>query len=614
MKKVIVFVMVMLITLGAIPVTAANFTDVTSDHWAKSYIDDMTERGLFTGFSDGTFRPNDSITLIQSLAILSRMYKVDAESKQLILEEYNNYLKPLLDNTDMRWAIPELAICLEAGIVTKTELTSYATGKELGKPIKKEHLAVLLVRALQLEEEALALTGYTLPFEDYLFITYTRRPHCYMLYKLEIVSGDTANRFNPQSDVSRAISSTMLSRSLTYLEKENKELKITRFSEYKTEGILSEIGSGDILIKGYNGAATRIIVPRAAYVKVNGANGTLSSDYKGHPITLVWSKEDDSLKGLEINTTIKAVQGAIKGLSTATSTPEIYITDIYSAVVKGYALGDTSEATYEGETVGLSSLKVGSFATVLLKNDVVSDIIAFNGTYKLKGSVRTVVYGDPITLVVKLEDNTEYEYQLNPKSLPSISRGGQRSSIDKIRIGDIIEISVTNSEIKQIDAEVKKADLTGTVKSIVKDIQGNRLTFADDNGTEYTYPIASGVQVTQGKNRISLDNLVGSKADFVISDGEITSIDVVAAIATSNRISGSVLYVNKTEQSLLLEVTHENGTRSNITVRVKTSTKILSANTGANVNFSTLEIYDILDIYGAYDSDMVFQATVIIVR
>ena len=126
------------------------------------------------------------------------MYKVDAESKQLILEEYNNYLKPLLDNTDMRWAIPELAICLEAGIVTKTELTSYATGKELGKPIKKEHLAVLLVRALQLEEEALALTGYTLPFEDYLFITYTRRPHCYMLYKLEIVSGDTANRFNPQ--------------------------------------------------------------------------------------------------------------------------------------------------------------------------------------------------------------------------------------------------------------------------------------------------------------------------------------------------------------------------------------------------------------------------------
>ena len=86
----------------------------------------------------------------------------------------------------------------------------------------------------------------------------------------------------------------MLSLSLTYLEKENKELKITRFSEYKTEGILSEIGSGDILIKGYNGAATRIIVPRAAYVKVNGANGTLSSDYKGHP-TLVWSKEDDSL-------------------------------------------------------------------------------------------------------------------------------------------------------------------------------------------------------------------------------------------------------------------------------------------------------------------------------
>ena len=615
MKKAIVFVMVLLILIGAIPVAAISFTDVTNDYWARPYIDDMTQRGLFTGFGDGTFRPNDDITLIQSLVLLSRLYSVDDESKQLIENEHSSYLKSLLDGKGMSWAIPELAVCLEAGIVSKAELTGYATGDELGEKVKKELLSVFLVRAIQLEDEALNLTGYTLPFEDYLFITYTRRPYCYMLYKLEVVSGDTENRFNPQLYVSRAVSSTMLSRAITYLEKEQIELKITRFSEYKTQAILAEAGTVEITVKDFTGAVTRVIVPKSAYIKAGGVNTTLSSTYSGHPVTLVWSKEDDTLKGIEIDTTIKAAQGAVKSVSIATSTPEIYLADVYTAVVSGYTLGDTKDAVYEGITIGISSLKVGSFATVLMKDDVVTQIIANNGTYKAEGSVRAIAFGDPITLVMKIDDKTEYEYQLNPKSLPYISRDGQRSSIDKLRAGDTISITVENSVIKQIDAAVKKADLTGTVKSIVKDILGNHLTFVADNGTEYTYPLASGVQVTQGSIRISMDNLrLGSKADFVISDGEITSINIVVALTESNRVSGSVVFINTRDQSLLLEITHDNGTRSNITVQLKTSTKILNATSGANVYFNALEIYDELDIYGAYDGDMLFESTIIIVR
>ena len=286
MKKIIAVVLVLLFAAASIPAAAAaDFSDVPQDHWAISYIREMTERGLFTGFPDGTFRPDVNIKLVETLVLLSRLYDVDKESKQALVNENNSYLTALLNGTDMTWAIPDLAICLEAGIITKIELNSYVTSGELGKPVTKELLSVYLVRALQLEDEAQNLSSYTLPFDDYLFITYTRRPHVYMLYSIQVVGGDTYNRFNPNDSVNRAVSATMLSRAITYLENNNITLRLTRFSETRTNGILAEAATGSILLQSYDGSATRVTVPASAYVKVNGTNAALSSTYNGYPAT-----------------------------------------------------------------------------------------------------------------------------------------------------------------------------------------------------------------------------------------------------------------------------------------------------------------------------------------
>lgn len=616
MKKIIAFVLVLLLATATIPaVGAAEFSDVPQGHWAKSYIEEMTERGLFTGYTDGTFRPNDDITLVQTLALLARLYDIDEESKQLLISEHNSYLTELLKGTSLTWAIPELAICLEAGIITKVELNGYASGGELGKAVEKELLSVFLVRAMQLEDEALSLTSYTLPFDDYLFITYTRRPYCYILYDIGVVGGDTSNRLNPKSTVNRAVSSTMLSRAIKYLEEKDIKLRITRFSEYSTKGILTEANAGSILLQSYDGSATRIIVPSSAYIKVDGIDKTLSSLYKGYPATLVWSKDDNTLKGIDIDSNVKAAYGVFKSIDTRTSSPKIYLTDLLTSETTGYALGDLTSVDYEGSTIALTSLKAGSYVTVLLKDDTVTSIYAFNGTYEKEGTIKSISFGAPIILVVTLSNGTEQEIMINPKNLPYITRDNKLSSIDKLHSGDTIKITVKNSVITQIDSQVKKADLTGTIKSIVKDISGNRLTLVGEDGKEYSYPLASGVQVTQGASRLSVDNLrLGSKANFVISDGSITSIDVVESITESNRVTGSVLFVNTREQTILLEVTNPNGTTSNVNVKLSASTKILNAKSGAYVNFNTFEIYDVLDIYGAYDGELIFEATIIIVR
>lgn len=48
------------------------FSDVDSSHWAYSYICALNNSSLLCGYPDGTFRPNEKITLLQAERIMLR--------------------------------------------------------------------------------------------------------------------------------------------------------------------------------------------------------------------------------------------------------------------------------------------------------------------------------------------------------------------------------------------------------------------------------------------------------------------------------------------------------------------------------------------------------------
>jgi hypothetical protein len=47
-------------------------TDVTN-HWAKDYVEVLSEKGIVTGFSDGTFRPDATLNRAELAVMLSRI-------------------------------------------------------------------------------------------------------------------------------------------------------------------------------------------------------------------------------------------------------------------------------------------------------------------------------------------------------------------------------------------------------------------------------------------------------------------------------------------------------------------------------------------------------------
>lgn len=61
----------------------SNFSDVAADHWANGYINIATSLKLIEGDGDGKFRPNDTITYAEAMAIMIRAtgYTIAANDK-----------------------------------------------------------------------------------------------------------------------------------------------------------------------------------------------------------------------------------------------------------------------------------------------------------------------------------------------------------------------------------------------------------------------------------------------------------------------------------------------------------------------------------------------------
>ena len=71
-KKLLVFA-ICIITLCSTAKAAQTFADVPSDYWAQSYINQMTSEGVLSGYSDGNFYPENTMTRGEFSTVLAKI-------------------------------------------------------------------------------------------------------------------------------------------------------------------------------------------------------------------------------------------------------------------------------------------------------------------------------------------------------------------------------------------------------------------------------------------------------------------------------------------------------------------------------------------------------------
>ena len=79
-----------------------SFTDVPDTYWAARYINFAATRGWVTGYSDGTFKPENPITRAEVAAVTCRLLERSAD--QNYIRSHFNELRTFSDMTESHWA------------------------------------------------------------------------------------------------------------------------------------------------------------------------------------------------------------------------------------------------------------------------------------------------------------------------------------------------------------------------------------------------------------------------------------------------------------------------------------------------------------------------------
>ena len=216
MKKRILATFLSAVTLiSCSSALAADYSDVNQSAWYASYVNKISELNAFSGYEDGTFRPDNQITQEEFIKTVVC----------LICGELNESNAPTVKNTWnskwSSWAIPYLDKAFELGLITEQD-TMF---KLVGIPCNRGEMAKVITRAVEyLKEDSVADTStYITKLKDYNRMKEEYKPYVLQAYAKGILSGYDDGTFRDDGLLTRAEASSVLVRLIDKNERVNSD-------------------------------------------------------------------------------------------------------------------------------------------------------------------------------------------------------------------------------------------------------------------------------------------------------------------------------------------------------------------------------------------------------
>ncbi|GGG72036.1 cadherin-like beta sandwich domain-containing protein [Paenibacillus radicis (ex Gao et al. 2016)] len=166
--------------------TSPQFTDIEG-HWAASAIIQAASRGITSGYSDGSFRPNAPITRAEFAVLLVKALHIQGEGAQLQFSDN----KAIGD-----WAKYYIALAVKEGIIN-----GYSDGTFRPQGfITRAEMAVMLANVQHTKPETAAVTT----FADDADIPAWSKGAIKEIAEQGIVQGRGGNKYAPMATASRA--------------------------------------------------------------------------------------------------------------------------------------------------------------------------------------------------------------------------------------------------------------------------------------------------------------------------------------------------------------------------------------------------------------------------
>ena len=577
-------------SVGTVPAYAASvFADINNLPWAgaATYIEEAYNQGLMAGYNENgklyckaknNVTYNEAVQLMYS--IMSK-YKGTTVSSSVV----SKWTNTMAANNIPSWAYNAVAYALENSILSKNDLRIFMANASTQNNARREDVAVIFGKALA---TVYSLSSKpTISYGDSSSVSTTSVPYLELLNRLNIMVGDSNNKFNPKAAINRAEMAVLVSKTYNTLKGNGTSTptnpgqtgQVVQYSG-TIKSKTSTAGGYSISVSGKtNGVSiTYTFTTNSATTVISGSSTTTVDKLKtGDSIVAVCNGSVAStillMASGSSTTAAETKSGTISGMTSST------ISIKSGSSSKTYDVEDTSstKVTIDGSNSTYASLKNkfngGNDYTVKLSlnsNDEVIQIVAESG--KSSGNeVKSITsrkltltngksygYVDDDELVVKLVSGT------STKTLDDIDDLIEK--FDDMKSSEKMTVSLTldkHDDIEKIVATIssKSSSSSGkTISSVDRDkayikIGSDKYYFPDDDDDVKTMKFDGDTYERIDKFLKALENALDDdetlKADITMDDDDEYIYKITVTIGSSSSdASGTLKSIDTDERTI----------------------------------------------------------------
>lgn len=569
-KRGITTVLTSAMLISSVPSYAAapRFKDVPAKHWAYSYVENMAKLGYLSGYDDGTFKPGNNLTFMESMSTLSRLTNPTAAEKNAAKSEYKSLLDQL--KVEHEWARDALSIALYKDIVSKDELVNANDKGLLNKNINKITVSVFVARTMGLEEAARSKTVVFLPYKDTELIEASQRKYVDVLLDAGVLDskGEGDGKFNPKSTLTRQVMATMLSNASDYIKKnpitsvpDTSKPVETEIIKSTIKRITDELGRKYLVIEDRAGNESGYLIENTTPITIDGKTTNSFSLAVGQDVELTIKKGTLDLVSVKATSVEEVMDGKVKYINSSTSKMTLEYMDGNKTLTKDFTIDKNAKIYLDDKVAYLSDIKTGDTVKIRTQNSIISDIEAKAKIQKIEGIIKEIV---PIKDTKDLEyeitivDSKDISHKFKIDSKTYIYRNNKTVKVTDLKLKDNAYIISEYGIAQDIDAKVVKREIKGYIVGINNRFNQNTLVTIRNTETnkEENYELTSGAYIRiDNKPASALPSTPGYYVEIVLEGDEI--VDIYAdSSSLDTSVSGKIDYIDT--KNNIIEVTKDN--------------------------------------------------------
>lgn len=505
-KKMSVTALAMVMTaFSVMQAFGASYNDIQR-HWAKDYIEKVSQYKLISGYEDGRFKPDSDVTRLEAIIMTCNLF-----SPTLIEQTYNVNISKWKSKFQQYnipdWSWKYVVFALEKKIIPSSDamlasLMSKTNKKQQIKALKYEAV-VFLVNALGWADQR--STAVVLKYKDTSKINPQARPYIDVLIKKGIIGekGDNNGNFGAHKGVTRGEMALMLANSYRYSQ---------RATGTNTPSPTSRVAE--------------ITQPSVVETKTVSTTGAVVSN----------NREFSIIDGTVISKNTVGDEASLL-ISDNSGKMEIYTNKISDIQVKRLNNKATFMDINDGDKIRLLATADRKVTSVILSGE---DIV--QGTFSGVNA--------SVNIQVKT-GNKVVDYMVNEDAL--ITLNGHRAQLSDIKVDDSVDLRLSNGRVREIRAVSARSPLAEQTQdsariqgafrlrnAVIKEIRlataGNRLIVQDVEGRNYDLSLnhRTAIRFQNAKsdvNALRVGYMVdvyanGSEAEEIITYGEYKALKV----------------------------------------------------------------------------------------